>query len=314
MSTLHEITSIPMLPQRPSIGHKGTFGTTLVVGGSGTKHRMLGGPCLAAMGALRSGCGLAVLAVPERLVDAALTVVPEATGFALACDTDGGLLPDCSEDLQRILEMTKPHALAIGPGLGSGPGVDAVVTAACTLENVPRVIDADALNSMARSGITQIRGPVVLTPHPGEWNTLARSLGVQGDGIDDAQRPMAAALLARKLDAGGGPVVVVLKGARTVVSDGERFWRSDAAESVLAVGGSGDVLSGVVAGILAQCHPRYGEAARSDRMDAFEIACISVALHAQAGALYASKHGDAGMLARELASEIVAARQVLSGC
>lgn len=314
MNELQEITGIPECPLRPPDGHKGTFGTVLVVGGSGTEHRMLGGPCLAAMGALRSGCGLAVLAVPERLLNAALTVVPEATGFALSCEADGSLLSSASADLDRILSEAKPHALAIGPGLGLGSGVDKLVASACQREDIPRVLDADALNSMAASGITQLRGPVVLTPHPGEWNTLARALGVDGDSIDDLQRPQAAAKLAKRLDAGGGPVIVVLKGARTVVSDGERFWRSDAAESVLAVGGSGDVLCGVVAGLLAQCHPRQGEAARADRLDAFDIACLAVALHARAGELHASSRGDSGMLARELAMEITAARSDLSGC
>ena len=314
MRALREYSTIPTCPIRPSNGHKGTFGTVLVVGGNSTEHHMLGGPCLATLGALRSGCGLAVLGVPEGLIGPALTVVPEATGYALRCGADGALLPEASEQLQRMLHETRPHALLVGPGLGFGVGVEKLVRTVCEVEFLPRVIDADALNSMAIQKISQIRGPVILTPHPGEWSTLARSMGIQGDPIDDERRPEAAAALARGLDAGGGPVVVILKGARTVVSDGERFWRSEAAESVLAVGGSGDVLGGVVAGLLAQCHPRQGEAARADRVDTFGLACLAVTLHARAGALHALRHGESGMLARELAKEITAARRELSGC
>ena len=314
MSQLQIIEGLPAIPARPTDGHKGTFGTVMVVGGSATDRYMLGGPCFAAMGALRAGCGLAVLAVPEGLLTAALGIVPEATGFALSCTDEGALQANAGAQLTEILQEAKPHALVVGPGLGFSQGVGDLARVAAALDTMPRVFDADQLNTMARQEITSVRGPVILTPHPGEWNTLARAMGIEGDPIDDATRPDAAAALARALDAGGGPVVVVLKGARTVVSDGERVWRSDAAESVLAVGGSGDVLGGVIGGLLAQWHPRNGEAARSDRRDAFELACLGVAIHARAGALWAAKHGQAGMLARELATEIATARHEHTGC
>ena len=279
------------LPTRSPKGHKGSFGTVVVAGGSAGEPMMLGGPCLAGRGAFRAGCGRVVLAVPRALQAAALGVLPEATAVAL-------------EGAPANVERQNPHALAIGPGLGSEGGNDALVAWACGEALAPRVFDADALGAMARLGIDGIRGPVVLTPHPGEWITLARAFGVEGNPIDRSTRPAAAQALAARLDDGGGAVVVVLKGAETVVSDGTNGWRSSVSEPLLAVGGSGDVLSGVIASLLAQFHPRPGEEARSDRRGVFDLACAAVHLHAMAGVRLAERLGHAGLLARELADEL----------
>ena len=303
----HELKRIddpPVMPPRPSDGHKGTFGTTLVVGGATGPRRMLGGPCIAARAALRSGCGLAVLGVPESLATAALSMVPEATAVPLSitdtCDAPA---------IQAVREAASTaHAVVCGPGLGAPPGVRALVDAVADLEDRPRVLDADALNALAGSPRTTLHGPIVLTPHPGEWNRLARRLGIERDAIADVDRPRAAAELARRLDGGGGPVVVVLKGDRTVVSDGRRLWRCDAANPALATAGSGDVLAGVLGGLLAQFHPRAGAPARSPILDAFDLACLGVALHAEAGAGWRRRNGDAGLLAHELTDELPTAR------
>ena len=303
----HELKRIddpPVMPPRPSDGHKGTFGTTLVVGGATGPRRMLGGPCIAARAALRSGCGLAVLGVPESLATAALSMVPEATAVPLSitdtCDAPA---------IQAVREAASTaHAVVCGPGLGAPTGVRALVDAVADLEDRPRVLDADALNALAGSPRTTLHGPIVLTPHPGEWNRLARRLGIERDAIADVDRPRAAAELARRLDGGGGPVVVVLKGDRTVVSDGRRLWRCDAANPALATAGSGDVLAGVLGGLLAQFHPRAGAPARSPILDAFDLACLGVALHAEAGAGWRRRNGDAGLLAHELTDELPTAR------
>ncbi|MCP4791987.1 MAG: NAD(P)H-hydrate dehydratase [Actinomycetia bacterium] len=294
----------PPMPSRPSGGHKGTFGTTLVVGGATGPRRMLGGPCLAARAALRSGCGLAVLGVPESLATAALSIVPEATGIPLP-------IADVCEGaaIEAVREAgSTAHAIVCGPGLGSPTGIEALVDAVTDLEDRPRVLDADALNALARSRRVTLHGPIVLTPHPGEWNRLARRLGIERDAISDVGRPEAAAELARRFDGGGGPVVVVLKGERTVVSDGRRFWRCDAGNPALATAGSGDVLAGVLGGLFAQFHPRAGAPARTPVLDAFDLACLAVSLHAEAGAGWRRRNGDAGLLAHELADELPAAR------
>ncbi len=312
MNDLELIDQLPTFPRRDELGHKGTFGTTLVVGGCAARPRMLGGPCLAAEGALRSGCGRAVLGVPEPLLTAALSTLPEATGFPLSCTQSGELCETANEDLRFMREHSSPHSIVIGPGLGQGEAAEKVVKEAIEDHEIPRVIDADALNAMASLGIRELRGPVILTPHPGEWKTLARSLDLEGDPITPKGRMAAATMMARALDAGGGPVVVVLKGPCTVVSDGHRAWTSEITEPALAVAGSGDVLAGVLGGLFAQWHPRNGEHAREDRLDAFCIACCGVAIHGQAGRRYAQEHGHLGMLAREIAAGIPSARQTLS--
>ncbi len=302
---LEQRHAVPTFPPRRRDGHKGTFGTTLVIGGCTAPRRMLGGPCLAARAALRSGGGLAVLAVPESLATAALTILPEATALPLPIEeVCAGPALDLVQDA-----AIGAHAIVCGPGLGGPRDIDRLVGMVADLEDRPRVLDADALNSIATMPERSYRGPLILTPHPGEWNRMARSLGIVDDAMDDARRPAAAAALARRLDAGGGPVVVVLKGDRTVVSDGRRFWRHEIANPALATGGTGDVLAGTLGGLLAQFHPRAGAPARSHALDAFEIACLGVAMHAEAGNAWREQHGDAGLLAHELADALPAARQ-----
>lgn len=305
LEDLEELDTLPAIPPRPSDGHKGTFGTTLVIGGATTPRRMLGGPCLAARAALRSGGGLAVLAVPESIATAALTLLPEATAVPLPIDVD------CSASAVELVQDAAigAHSVVCGPGLGRPGGIDRMVTMVADLEDRPRVLDADALNSIAATPARTFHGPLILTPHPGEWNRLARSLGIVENVMDDQRRPAAVAALARRLDAGGGPVVVVLKGDRTVVSDGRRFWRSNIANAAMATGGTGDVLAGTLGGLLAQFHPRAGAPARSPALDAFEIACLGVAMHAEAGQVWSDLHGEAGMLAHELADALPRARQ-----
>ncbi|MDA0294746.1 MAG: NAD(P)H-hydrate dehydratase [Planctomycetota bacterium] len=302
---LEEVNTLPDFPPRPRDGHKGTFGTTLVIGGATRPRRMLGGPCLAARAALRSGGGLAVLAVPESLATAALMLLPEATALPLPIDVE------CPVSAVELVEDAAigAHAVVCGPGLGRPEGIDRMVMMVADLEDRPRVLDADALNSIAAMPPRSFRGPLILTPHPGEWNRLARCVGIAEDAMADERRPEAAAALARRLDAGGGPVVVVLKGDRTVVSDGRRFWRSEIPNSAMATGGTGDVLAGTLGGLLAQFHPRAGAAARPHALDAFEIACLGVAMHAEAGRVWSDDRGDAGMLAHELADALPMARR-----
>ncbi len=302
-----EILDPPILPLRWEEGHKGTFGTTLVIGGAIAPRLMPGGPALAARAALRSGAGLATLAVPEALAIAAATILPEATVVPLSITESVG-----DSAVESIRDAAaESRAVVVGPGLGRPRGVERLVEAVVDLEDRPRVVDADALNAIATGGRDQLRGPIILTPHPGEWSRLARAVGVEQDPLHDEGRPAAAAALARRLDAGGGPVVVVLKGARTIVADGERWWRCDRPNAAIATAGSGDVLAGVIGGLLAQFHPRPGARPLDMTQDAFEIARLGVALHAAAGAAWSARHGDAGLLATELADAVPEARRLL---
>jgi NAD(P)H-hydrate epimerase len=273
---LQRITEAPTPPPRPVDGHKGTFGTVIVVGGSAT---MIGAPAIAASAALRSGAGLVKLAAPGPVLPFAITIEPSATGIIL----DG--------DDPTPIDEADPGAsavLAIGPGLGSGRD-DLLRNLLASRRRV--VLDADGLNTLARFGEPARRdAALILTPHPGEFKRLAEPLGIAASPTDPDQRPDAAAALAQSHGA-----IVVLKGARTVVSDAKRCFVNNTGNVAMATAGSGDVLTGCVAALLAA------------GMDPFEAACLGVHAHGLAGDRWAQQHGPAGLKADALADQLVAA-------
>lgn len=307
-------TPAPSLPPRDPRGHKGTFGTAAVVGGCAHEPdpvtgleglRMLGGPCFAAIAALRAGCGLARLAVPRPLVDHALAVAPAATALAIPVDDAGRPVAHLAA---AVIDDLAAHsdALVVGPGLGASDGARAIILRAILQESAPVILDADGLNNLA--AITEawrdFRAPAVLTPHPGEFARLAAPLG-----IDPAPNHAAAAQLAQKLGA-----IVVLKGAATIVTDGHEHWTHDAPNPALATAGSGDVLAGIIAGLVAQHAPRPSRPAahRPIHASLFDLARAGVEAHARAAAAWASRRGaTGGLLAADLLDEIPAAVQSL---
>jgi len=280
----------PPLPARDPAGHKGTFGTVAVIGGQATAPRMMvGGPALAARSALRAGCGLAVLAMPEPILAAALEIVPEATGVPLPCRADGSI--DASRSAQVIDEhLSNATVLAIGPGFGAGAPQQQVVMRLVAREGAPLVIDADALNSLAEVERFDLdfRAKAILTPHPGEYARLAARLGIEADPVDPGRRIDAATALSRRLGA-----IVLLKGANTIVTDGLRSWAASIVNPALATAGSGDVLTGIVASFAAQFH-------RSGMLDLFDCARLAVQAHGAAAGAWSERHGSAGLLAHEL--------------
>lgn len=303
----------PPLPPRPVDGHKGTFGTVLVVGGSCGERMMLGGPAFTALAALRSGCGIAELAMPAPLVPAALSLVPSATGVALAVAADGSI--DAAASRRTLAPaLARATVVAIGPGLGREASSSALLAEVLACADTPVVIDADGIVALARrleagsggfdGGSSPRRGPIVLTPHPGECRTLAASLGLAADLSSGASsregHAAAASAIARSLGA-----VVVLKSAVTVVADGTRQWKGGGENPALATAGSGDVLTGVIASLLAQWIAGPGGEARPL---AFDAAVAGVELHAAAARRWSRRRGDAGLLAAELAAELPAAR------
>lgn len=309
---------VPALPPRDPAGHKGTFGTASIIGGSA--HRpsahdgvhMVGGPCLAATAALRAGCGLARLALPEPILDAGLTIAPSATGFALPVDDAGGIIGHLAAEVIDAL-VAASSCIGIGPGLGTEVGAQAVTLRMVQQESVPVVVDADALNCLALVPELHrdFRAPAVLTPHPGEYARLAGALGLEHDPTDPADRPRAAEALAQRVGA-----VVVLKGAATVVTDGQRMWMDPSPPNpVLATAGSGDVLGGVIAGLIAQHYrphvPLGSMTMPSERvggMSLAELAVAGVAAHSAAAAAWRASSGSSGgMLASELTERVPAA-------
>jgi len=286
---------LPRLPARDPRGHKGTFGTVVVIGGQAMAPRlMLGGPALSARAALRAGCGLVVLAMPEPLLVAALGVAAEATGVALACDGEGEIDPSASaETLDRFLPTAQ--AIALGPGFGAREAQRQVVMRLVSADAAPMVIDADALNALSETERFDLdfRARAILTPHPGEFARLAARLGLELDPTAPERRRDAAERLAQRLGA-----VVVLKGAGTVVSDGLRTWVAEVGNAALASAGSGDVLTGIAASFVAQFH--RGSAGAAPQLDLFDCARLAVQVHGLAADRWASRHGDAGLLAHEL--------------
>jgi len=290
---------LPALPARSGEGHKGTFGTVCVIGGQATVPRvMIGGPSFAALGALRCGAGLAVLAVPEPVLKHALVMAPSATGLALPVDSESAINPS---EAARVIDEWMPQfdCLAIGPGFGAGMPQQQVVARLMARDDVPMVIDADALNAMAamREFHHDLKARAVLTPHPGEFDRLAVALGIEPlktNAHDPDKRRIGAEQLAQRLGE-----IVVLKGQGTVVSNGLESWRNPTGNAALATAGTGDVLTGLIAGLIAQFATERAKAA-GHALSLYDCARWGVFLHGMAADGWAKKHGDAGMLASDL--------------
>lgn len=275
---------LPKLPPRPVDAHKGTFGTVVVIGGSVT---MIGAPALAASAAFRTGCGLVKILTDPAVLPHCLTIEPSATGIAAELTAAG-----INDALASMKERT---VLAVGPGLGVTDEGQHIVQRLMNGDR-PVVLDADGLNNLAKLGdaVKAAACPLVLTPHPGEFKRLADASGINHDPTDHQQRPLAAAALAKRYNA-----VVVLKGSHTTVSDGRRFYRNNTGNPALATAGSGDILTGIIASLMAQ------------GLEAMEAASLGVHLHGLVADMWAELHGPAGMTARDLAALIPDAMQEL---
>ncbi len=276
-----------LLPRRPRNAHKGTFGHVLVVAGSRGKT---GAALLATEGAGRAGAGLVTTASAALLQPTLEGHVREAMTAALPDGRDGTVALGDGIALLRLLEGR--DAVVCGPGLGVNPDTRTLVGTIVRTARSPLVLDADGLNCVAGTGILRERlGPTVLTPHPGEMGRLLEvtTAEVQADRLR----------VARQL-ATRDQVVVVLKGARTVVvaPDG-RAAIVPTGNPGMASGGTGDVLAGVVGGLLAQ------------GLDAFDAACLGAFAHGLAGDRVAVRQGEVGLLARDLLDELPAALATL---
>jgi ADP-dependent NAD(P)H-hydrate dehydratase len=266
----------PPLPERPREGHKGTFGRVLVVGGN---DGMIGAPVLAGTAALRMGSGLVQIAVPRAILPYALSITPELIGLALGKAAGKDQLLEAAE---------AADAIVIGPGLGKTPEAMGRLTRLVRLAK-PMVVDADGLNLLAQ----QKRWPAffkahaVLTPHPGEMTRLNKLLGRETTPADEDGRIDNAVAAANAFGQ-----VVVLKGDRTVVTDGTRVYINTTGNSALSKAGSGDVLSGILGCLLGQ------------QVDRFDAACMAVRLHGIAGEAAGEKVGLRSVLAREVVDAI----------
>lgn len=262
-----------LVPRRPD-DHKGVFGHVLVVGGS---RGMLGAPLLATRAALRSGAGLVTLALPASLQDRAAVAVPEALTLGLPESPAGALRVEAVAKLKAALKEKRFTALALGPGLSRQPEAFKFVIGALGSLPLPAVVDADALNALAAQESDGVRAllrgrgaPCVFTPHPAE---MARCLGLSTREVQ-ADRQGCAERLARQW---GG--AALLKGHRTIISSGARSVINTTGTPGLAKGGSGDVLTGLTAGLWAQLLA----SGRGEGDLAFKAAALGAHLHGLAG-------------------------------
>lgn len=260
-----------MLPDRDPWAHKGDFGRILLLCGS---KGYTGAAYLAAMGALRTGAGLVFLGVPESIYTVEAVKLNEAIVFPLP-EEDGMLSTAALPDILRRLSHI--DAVLIGCGLGQSEEVREVVQSVLLYANCPVVLDADGINLIApHKDILRGRAfPTILTPHDGEFLRLGGSLG--------KERMAAAAAFAEEWNC-----VLLLKGHETCVSDGSVHYRNHTGNPGMAVGGSGDLLAGMIVSLVGQ------------GIVPTEAAACAAWLHGAAGDLAARKLGQYAMLPTDM--------------
>ncbi len=272
-----------LLPQRPRDGHKGTFGRTLVIGGS---RSYVGATVLACSGAYRAGAGLVTLATGNSVYSIAATKLTESTFLPLPETANGGISRDALIKVRAALPGYT--SLVVGCGMGQNESTLAFLNELLLDDdtlNIPAVIDADALNGLATfdGWADRMKTRAVLTPHPGEMSRLS---GLPVSEVEERRLCTAEA-------AAEWGQVVLLKGAFSVIGSPDGYMRvSPFANPVLASAGTGDVLAGVIGGLLSQ------------GLSPFDAATCGVYLHAAAAERISQDIGDSGLMASDLLPEI----------
>jgi ADP-dependent NAD(P)H-hydrate dehydratase / NAD(P)H-hydrate epimerase len=269
-----------LLAPRPRASNKGMYGHALIVGGSFGKS---GAAAMAGMAALRAGAGLSTVATPARVLTSVASFAAELMTEPLP-ETSAGSIAAAAAESGRFQELTKPMSVvAIGPGLGRNSETVRFVHEAVHQAKVPLVLDADGLNAF--EGQTQLldgkRRPMVLTPHPGEMSRLTGMTikAIQADRINVARG-----------FACNHHLVLVLKGDRTIIAmpDGTA-WVNPTGNPGMATGGTGDILTGITAGVLAQMPNDYARAA-----------IAAVYMHGLAGDVAEERMGEHSLVATDL--------------
>jgi NAD(P)H-hydrate epimerase len=277
-SAIEMVTALPKLAPRPADSNKGTFGRVLVISGS---RGMSGAAVLCGSAALRGGAGLVRVAVPEEILPIVAAGNPCYMTAPLPQDEHGRFARHAEEELLTLAQANT--VVAMGPGLGRSPAITALVSAVISQVRVPMVLDADGLSALHTDRLRERNGPLVMTPHPGEFSRLT---GLEIATIQHGRQELAAQFAAEH------GVVLVLKGHGTVVTDGRRVYVNPTGNPGLATAGSGDVLTGVIAALLAQ------------HVEPFAAAQLGVYLHGLAGDLARDALGEVGMIAADLLAQL----------
>jgi NAD(P)H-hydrate epimerase len=266
-------SDLPRLPERREESHKGDYGRALLIGGS---RGMSGAIALAGMACLRSGAGLVKLATADVCLETVAGFDPAYMTVPLPCDAAGRIALAAKDTLIEL--AATQTCLAVGPGLGQSAELDELVGWLFRELEQPAVFDADGLNALSHAGLTKSKAPRILTPHPGEFRRLARDPDLSADRLADRAIEIASQ----------HGVVIVLKGHRTLITDGERREVNDTGNPGLATGGTGDVLTGVITALVCQ------------GLESFDAARLGVYLHGLAGDLCADELGEVSMTAADL--------------
>ena len=262
---------LEILPDRRAVSHKGDYGKVMLICGS---EGYTGAAALAALGALRSGCGLAYLLVPRSIYAIEASKLLEPIVMPMP-DHDGHISVEAIENIAAIL--SRMDAVLVGPGLGTSVDAEEIVRYILSKFEGPVVLDADGIN-VARKHKDILRGrtcPTVITPHEGEFLRFGGSL--EYGRIDGATK------LANETG-----TIVVLKGHETVITDAECCYVNSTGNPGMAVGGSGDVLAGIIVSLIGQ------------GIEPIRAAACGAWLHGAAGDICADEVGQYGMLPSDM--------------
>ncbi|MEL7500494.1 MAG: NAD(P)H-hydrate dehydratase [Planctomycetota bacterium] len=276
---------IKRLNRRPVDSHKGDFGRVIAIGGA---EGMAGAISLTGVAALRSGSGLVKVAVPEMIQS--LVAANNPCLMTLGCPADGDTFHGATE--KALLHHCEwSDVVAIGPGMGRGGAQQWILKNLYAKIPQPMVVDADGLNALA-DGEVELNlheGQRILTPHPGEFCRLVDRSITSRDELEVAAKELARS----------NGVIVVLKGNRTYVTDGEQDYQNQTGNPGMATAGSGDVLTGIITSLVGQgFHP-------------LDASILGVHLHGTAGDLAAKKVGQVSLIATDLIDSLSVAIQAL---
>jgi len=271
------IKTIPKLKPRKPDAHKGDFGRVCIIGGC---IGMSGAAALAGRAALRAGAGLVRVAIPKSILPIVASIEPSYTTIPLDEDSNGRI---SAKAINTILEAVGENdCLAFGPGIGASSAIRSILETLIEQKELRLLIDADGLNNLSaiKDWPDKLKANLVLTPHPGEMKRLWA--GLFREPLPTERQKQAGKL------ANHTKTIVVLKGAGTVVTDGQKVYINKTGNPGMATAGAGDCLTGVITALMGQ------------GLSNFDAAVLGVYIHGLAGDIAAEKTGQTSLIATDI--------------